>query len=400
MRALNRRAGRAMAVTVGVLATAGTAAMAAGDAPRAVPDGDGWTFEADAEGWATPEDGTSCLILSNVEDPFGLCETTNSHDAEEKALATRFEPVANAAGVFEGRGVWASPSFTVDVPEVGTATLSYRRKAVVDQLIAESGSRLRADVVAVDEAAKVEILLSREELTADDTEAWQRRTRSLGTSALEPGKTYHLLVKTYATTDDAQLLVGEVSALYDDIKLTVSPPAADGEKGEPGVQGPAGPAGPAGPTPEPVVVHAPAAPADGGGREASVNSDAARRLLRIDRLQPLHARGAFRGQLRTRIFCRPAAGLRCEGTVKIRTIKRVNTAFLKGRKVLRRVTLGTGAYRLNKGQTGYAKIITTPLSSKIIRTRGPLAVEVLVTVLDENGRQQTLRREFTLRTRR
>ncbi len=103
--------------------------------------------------------------------------------------------------------------------------------------------------------------------------------------------------------------------------------------------------------------------------------------------------------MRTRILCKRGADKRCEGTIKIRTANRINTAFLPGRRLLRKVTLGTASYRLNVRQVGYAKVFATPLANKYITRRRPLKVDVFVTVLDEERRQQTLRRRFTLRVR-
>lgn len=163
-----------------------------------------------------------------------------------------------------------------------------------------------------------------------------------------------------------------------------------GATGSPGPAGSPGPVGPAGPT-------GAAGPAGQRGGEASVNSPEARRLLTINRLQPFITRGPFSNQLRTRVFCRNGAEKRCEGVVKIRTLNKVNTAFKPGRRVMKRVTLGTGAYRLNIRQVGYAKVFTTSLGRKIINARSPLKVEVQFTALDEEGRQQTLRRVFTLK---
>ena len=159
---------------------------------------------------------------------------------------------------------------------------------------------------------------------------------------------------------------------------------AQGTSGSAGSQGLSGPPGPAGAS---------------SGVEASVNSDAARRLLQVDRIAPLDRKGPFAGQLRVRVACKRGAVRRCEGTVKVRTLQKVNTAFKKGRRVMKRVTLGTGSYRLNRGQIGYGKALATPLAANIVALRGPVKVEVLVTVLDEKGGQQTLRSVFKIKSR-
>jgi hypothetical protein len=401
------------------------AAGTTGGTPTTYPDADGWTFAGGAEGWTAGEG--SCLILGNIENPIPpLCGTTSEHDAEGGFIRTTFETLVNAQGALEGSGTWVSPSFTLgndpamaDDREIAAATLEYARQLEVDPLIAEKGGTARTDVYLVEPGATPETdkrtLLHREELTVADSGGFVRRTRDVGATAVRPGGTYRLEIGTFLTTEDAQVVMGTVSAAYDDVKLVVSP-TVDGEDGPTGEQGPqgaegdqgqkgeqgqtgqtgtegspgtAGTPGPAGP-PGPVVVQP--------GVEASVNSDAARRLLTIRSLKRFANFGRFSNQLRARVFCRRGAERRCEGVVKVRTLKKVNIAFLKGRRVMKRVTLGTGAYRLNLGQVGYAKVITSRLNSRIIRQRGPLKVEVLITALDEDGGQQTLRKVFTLRS--
>ena len=454
MHAVTRRRNSVMAA-VAAAATAtvlATGALAASQATY--PDADGWTFAADLEGWT----GTTadCQLVNNIVVPIPpVCETVNERRAVNAgSIWTSFVPLANAAGALEGRGVWQSPSFAVaddaatpDAQEIADVTLSYLRRLEIDQLLAESGSRVHSSIYLVDAGA--ETLLMSEELTSDDTDKWVKHTRALGATTVRPGGTYTLRVRSVMTSDDGQLLLGNIDVGYDDIKLVVTPPVvgpagptgdagptgptgADGSDGQPGptgdtgadgadgadgtngtngnngadgkdgATGPAGQSGPAGQPGPSGAQGAPGAqgPSGAAGPQGSsggeVNSKAARQLLRIDGLKKLKIRGRFRDQLRTRIFCRSKVQERCEGVVKIRTVKRVNTAFLKGRKLLRRVTLGTGSYRLNRTQRGYAKFTVSPLTRKLIRKRGPLKVDVFLTVLDENGRQQTVRRRFKL----
>ena len=439
----SKRARRAAGMTSFMTVAAASIAMAAGGtgAPTTYPDADGWTFAAGEEGW-TAADG-DCLILGNIPNPIPpLCEVASSR-TDDGFLRTELYSLVNAAGVFEGSGTWTGPKFTVaddpamaDDREISAATLDYKRRLVVDQLLVEKGSKARSDVFLVEGDKRT--LLQREELSVADSGAVVRRTRDLGATAVRPGGTYNLEITTFLTTEDAQVLDGIVAVDYDDVKLVVSPTVdgEDGATGPTGPQGDAGAAGPTGPTgadgqngtdgedgtdgqngtdgkdgqngtngkdgqqgaqgaPGPA---GPAGPVGMPGREASVvNSEEARRLLTIYRLQPFLTRGPFAKQLRTRVFCRRGAEKRCEGVVKIRTLNKVNEAFMPGRRVMKRVTLGTGAYRLNIGQVGYAKVFTTSLAQKIIAKRGPLKVEVLFTALDETGGQQTLRRVFTLR---
>jgi hypothetical protein len=110
----------------------------------------------------------------------------------------------------------------------------------------------------------------------------------------------------------------------------------------------------------------------------------------------VYAKGPFAGQARVRVLCKRGAAARCEGTVKVRTVRRINER-LRGGTRLRRVTLGTGTYQLPRGRVGYAKVVLSPRALALVRRRGPFAVHALVTVLDERGRQQTLRRTFRIR---
>jgi hypothetical protein len=432
---------RTAALTALVVTTAGSVAIAAGDAsPQTIPDADGWAFTTDLEGWT--DGGASCTILNAFPDPFEglICATTNER-ADEGFLRTKFETLANGNGAVEGEGTFVGPAFSVAVPagtSIASATLEYDRKLEVDQLIAEKGARARTDVLLVDENGGTETLLNREDLSLVDSAAFVRRTANLGATAVKNGGSYHLKIRTGLTSEDGQIILGTVAAAYDNIKLTVEPtvPGADGATGPTGPTGPAGPVGDTGQAGAQGQTGANGAQGDTGaagaqgdtgaagaqgaqgesgaagaqgaqgpagtsgkpGTEASINSDAARRLLTISRLQAFLTRGPFSGQLRTRVFCRRGAEKRCEGVVKIRTLNKVNTAFMPGRRVMKRVTLGTGAYRLNIGQVGYAKVFTTSLARKIIAKRGPLKVEVLFTALDEDGGQQTLRRVFKLKS--
>ena len=460
-RKLGRRAGLGAALAALTIA-GGALAQTAGE-PVHHPDAGGWTFDPVPSGAdpAVPDDALSlegwtsdletCSVANLIEDPPLLCTTTNNYRPDELpcpepdegapdpngnpcgSIWTEFETVANAAGVFEGTGTWRSPRITIaDDPslannaEIVAATLDFDTLAEIDQILGEQGSRARTDVHLIDEGSDLadtpegraddtSTLIHREELTREDTTAWQHRSTPLGNEAIVPGRRYRLHFTTYATTSNAQLILGIVGAGYDNIRLTLDKAIV----GPTGAAGPAGPAGQAGaPGAAGVGTTGPQGPAgsgtgagsDGtgtagptgsGGTLPQVNSAEARRLLRIDRLQSLKTRGPFRDQLRVKMYCRKGAATRCEGVVKIRTTHRINTSRKRGGQGPRkRITLGTAAYRLNIGQIGYGKIVTTPLARKIVRLRGPLTVQVLVTVLDADGRQQTLSRRFRLRATR
>jgi hypothetical protein len=127
--------------------------------------------------------------------------------------------------------------------------------------------------------------------------------------------------------------------------------------------------------------------------QPTVNSARARALLRVDRLVKVQRKGPYVHQLRVRVFCKRKVEARCEGSVKVRTTNPINTR-LHGGKRLKKVTLGTGSYQLPRGRVGYAKVMLTDTGERLLTARGPFAVDVQLTVLDQDGSQQTLRKRF------
>ena len=449
------RAARVFAAIVAIGASgAGVAVAQNAPPPKAYPDGNGWTFNpiadpgdpdtasaASLEGWRSDEQ--ACTVLNLLEEPTGLlCETSNSYKPEDPtpppaftlqdgnppgSIWTETFPLLNTAGVFEGEGNWWSPVISIpDDPalansvEIATAQLQYDRLFEIDQLLGETGTVGRTEVTLFDEGAipdvmddpetdpdeeeiskadDTRVLLVQEDLTREDIENWATRKIDLGQTTLQPGKRYHLEFASYLSTRvGAQLLLGTVGIGYDNIKLTTTEPipgpaGSAGATGTVGQPGPAGPAGPAGP-PAPTTTNN---NSSGGTAGATVNSPEARALLRISRLVPFVGRGKFRDQVRQRLICRSDVVRRCEGTVRIRTLNKVR---LPGGRNSTRITLGQSAYVLPPGRTGYGKIVVSPIGRRLIIGRSPLKVEITVTVLDQDGRQQTLRETRTLKRRR
>jgi hypothetical protein len=383
------------------------------------------------EGWRG--DGALCTVLNLLEEPTGiLCATSNHYRPADPTPADPFtlqdgnapgslwtstDTVVNVAGVFEGEGTWWSPRFTIaDDPnvandvEIATAQLQYDRLLEIDQLLGETGSSGRTEVTLFEEGAKPDVLddpdtdadeeeaskaddtrvlIAQEDLTREDTAAWATRKIDLGQATLQPGKTYHLEFASFESTRvGAQLILGTVGVGYDNVKLTTTEPIP-GPQGTGGTSGAAGTPGTPGPA---------GAPGPSTGEVAgTINSNAARRLLRVSRLVPFIGRGKFRDQVRQRLICRSTVLRRCEGTIRIRTLRRVR---LPGGRNLTRITLGQSAYALPPGRTGYGKVFATPIGRRLIFARAPIDVEVTVTVLDQDGMQQTIREVRTLRRRR
>jgi hypothetical protein len=386
---------------------AALAAVPAAAADLQVPDADGWTFDAGPEGFT--DAGAGCGVLGFPEPTEGLlCSTENRHNPDDGypkgSLGTYMFSFVNADNVFVGQGSWKSPSFVVpESQKVGGVTVFVDRKAYSAADLLDAGAVIRADVVLVDESAEnARTLLIRDDLGAGDLEFWVRRTRAISTETVVPGHSYHMLLTSNVSSDVTQV-IGETGVGFDNLRLRVSEesgtPGAPGEPGAPGSPGEAGTPGSPGAPGAQGPAGAPGGPGTTqilDGSDGVPNSEAARKLLRIRSLPTLHVKGGFAKQFRLRVFCRGAAAERCEGTVKFRSVKAFKTR-IGGKKVKRRVTLGSGAYQLAKGKIGYAKALLTPAYKRLLLNK-TVKVDAIVTVLDEFGRQQTLTRRFKLRT--
>jgi hypothetical protein len=416
------RMSRAVMLTA-ALASAGVGgvslARAQDDGPQ-YPVPGGSTFAADLEGWTAAED-SGCSVLGIIGEP--LCGVTNERsDDHDGSLVTTFTALVNALGIADATGGFSSPSFTVPADqEIGSAAVALQRALSSDAPLLDSGAvaTLAVDLVdTTDPAAESRTQVLETTLDAADA-GWAAERVTLPAGTVLPGHTYRLDTRSHLTTEQVQALEGTISVAIDDVGLTVAPPPQEGAtgpaggqgaQGESGAQGAAGdagaqgaqgapgaagPAGPAAPAPAPVVqtvVVKSTSP-------VKTNSAAARRLLRVDRLQRASTTGPFADQLRVRVFCKRAVTARCDGTLKIRTVGRINTALLGGRR-LKKVTLGTGSYQLPRGRVGYAKVMLTPLARRLLLARGPFKVDALITVLDQDARQQRLRKTFRASMRR
>ena len=387
-----------VAVGAAALATAGTGLAMADDGPQ-YPTQGGSTFATDLGGW-TVADGASCSLAGLVGSP--LCSVANERVADhDGSLQTSLTALANAAGLIDGTGGFVSPAFTVPADaQVGSAALTLERKLSSDAPIADSGATAHLAVDLVDAGGARTRLLDRDLGVADT--AWTADAIPLPAGAVVPGHTYTLQSKVDLASDQAQALQGTVALALDDVGVRTSPPPADGaagvagapgatgSAGSAGTTGATGTAGPAGAPGRTVVVAAPSTSTPKPG----VNSAAARRLLRVDRLARVQLKGPYAGQMRVRVFCKRSSAARCEGSLKIRTVGRINTALQPGRKRLKKVTLATGSYQLPRGRVGYAKVVLSATNQRLLLARGPLRVDALMTVLDQDGRQQVLRKRF------
>jgi hypothetical protein len=372
-----------------------------------VPGGE--TFSAGLDDW-TPDADAGCTVLGALSDP--LCSITNERVADhDGSLRTTFTSTANAFGAADGTGGFTSPQFTVPGDDqIGPATLTLDRILTSDAPLIDSGPAATLKIELIDETvpnSETRTQIAGIDLGATDAD-WARQLVSLGAGSVQAGHTYRIKTTAQLTSEQAQALQGDVAVGLDTIGIRTDPPPADGLQGPPGTTGTSGTTGETGASgstgttgstgstgaigaqgPPGAVIVAPSA-----GKQPKINSAAARRLLRVDRLARGTTKGPFAGQLRVRVFCKPAVQTRCEGTLKIRTPGRINTALLKGRKRLRKVTLGTGSYQLPRRRIGWPKVMLTPVAQRLLLARGPFRVDALITVLDQDGRQQVLRRTF------
>jgi hypothetical protein len=411
MTAKTRRRGAALVTaalaTVGV--AGGSLARAQGDGPT-YPTAGGSTFATDMEGWQ-PADGSACTVLGISVDPLPLCGVENARaDDHDGSLVTTFTALANAEGIITATGGFVSPAFTVPADvQVGGARLSLDRDISSDAPILDAGAAASLVVDLVDQtdpAAEQRTQVLAKTLGASDA-GWTTESVALPAGAVVPGRSYRLETRSGLTSEQVQALQGTVGLAVDNVALTVTPPPADGAPGADGATGATGGTGATGATGSSGATGATGSQGAPGTTTTvivpsrsqapsrpTINSDAARRLLRIDRLMRVQSRGPFAGQLRVRVFCKNGVDGRCEGTVKIRSVRPINTRVRTRGRRMRKVTLGTGSYQLPRRRVGYAKVMLTDTGRALLRARGPFKVHALVTVLDQDGRQQKLRRTF------
>jgi hypothetical protein len=121
-------------------------------------------------------------------------------------------------------------------------------------------------------------------------------------------------------------------------------------------------------------------------------------MIRID-AQTIRVplKGRNKGRVRVQIYCRSIAVRTCSGTMKLRTISKINPQGL-GFPVRpkRRVTWSTAPVQLDVRKIGFA-ILTFPtqrlsLLQRVSRARS----EVIVSVIDAENNRQNVRKAVTV----
>ncbi|HEY5198204.1 MAG TPA: hypothetical protein VIJ51_14375 [Solirubrobacteraceae bacterium] len=160
-----------------------------------------------------------------------------------------------------------------------------------------------------------------------------------------------------------------------------------GPAGAAGAVGPAGAAGAAGATGPPGPVTA----ASKAPTTVIIQNGSSKGLLRISTTNvQVGTTGRRKGQVRLSIFCKSITGQDCAGTVKLRTINKINPSTLGKHATLARVTFITFAYQLAKGKLGVAIGQLSPEKLTRIEQLKSVPVDIDVQVTDAGGNRQVI----------
>jgi hypothetical protein len=197
-----------------------------------------------------------------------------------------------------------------------------------------------------------------------------------------------------AGTDGAQGPAGPQGAAgTDGAQGPQGPAGANGVNGTNGQPGPAGPVGPQG-------ARGPAGTAGSSGNPTIiVQNGETRGLLRIKASNVVIARrGRRAGQIRLRIYCSKKTGRNCAGTVKLRTVGKINPAT-RGRRAKRKVTFATFEYQLAEGKVGYALAKLDREKFDLMKRIRKVTVTISVQVSDAGGNRQVIVQRGRMRLR-
>lgn len=228
---------RAALAAVGV---AGVLAMPAAAATTTYPAG-GSAFDADAQGWTGSD--ARCAMTSGVS---VLCSASTAYDAGGQSLATILDVTFNLAGLFEGSGVWTSPSFAIPADaDVTGAALAFDAAFAVSGIV-NLGLTSEVDVTLLDETDAGTTPVATVSLDDRDT-AFAPQGGALPAGAIEGGHAYRLVFTTTTTSTLASAgLLGRASMRFDDVALdvtTADPPMGGGGGGGTGGSGSGGTGG-------------------------------------------------------------------------------------------------------------------------------------------------------------
>jgi Collagen triple helix repeat (20 copies) len=178
------------------------------------------------------------------------------------------------------------------------------------------------------------------------------------------------------------------------------PAGVAGAAGANGTNGTNGANGAAGPQGIPGVPGAPGAQGPPGLTTAAstkptttviIQNGSSKGLLRISTSNvQVGTTGRRKGQVRLSIFCKSITGQDCAGTVKLRTINKINPSTLGKHETPARVTFITYAYQLAKGKLGVAiGQLSSEKLAKISQLK-TVAIDIDVQVTDAGGNRQVI----------
>lgn len=200
-----------MAIAVASVGFAGQASAASYPSPN------GSSFASGTEGWSAT--GAACTLGGQTV-PL-ICSVANEFTAAAGnppgSLETRFDTLVNAVELFVGKSTWRSPSFQVAEAPKDSVVFTIDRQANVQALL-DLGGHADYEATLVDDASGAVQHLTGRRL--ENSPGFVTDRVALGSSTLEAGRTYHLVIETAMTSDVVQVLKGMIIVRYDNVKLT------------------------------------------------------------------------------------------------------------------------------------------------------------------------------------
>ncbi len=227
-------------------------------------------------------------------------------------------------------------------------------------------------------------------------------------SGLTPQTTYHVQI---VATNSLGTATGSDVTFTTPPQSGPGPVGPQGPVGTTGAQGVTGTPGPAGANGTngtngangaqgiPGIPGAPGAQGAPGLNTAAskapttviIQNGSSKALLKISTTNVLAGtQGRRKGQIRLQIFCKTITGQDCAGTVKLRTINKINPSSLGKQLTPTRVTFITFAYQLGKGKKGVAIGQLSPEKLTRIMQLKSVPIDILVQVSDAGGNRQVI----------
>jgi len=123
-----------------------------------------------------------------------------------------------------------------------------------------------------------------------------------------------------------------------------------------------------------------------------------RAMIRVDaQVISVPMKGRNKGVVRVKIFCRRIAVRTCSGTMKVRTVKKINPAgFGFPDRPVRRVTFATAPVQLDVGKIGFAILTFNEQRRSLLQRITQARSQVIVSVIDADNNRQNVRKDVTV----